>query len=608
MARKDKLTEAIRENEGRLQNLIQDLQVGILILDPIGEVIWSNPAALEMLGLTVDEMLGRTLGDPRWNVVREDGTEFPAEEQPAARALPTRRPVHNVAMGARHSTSRERVWLLVNVDPQLTRDGRISQAVVTFTDISDRRRADEKLRASEARYRELVESADDIIYRTDARGRFVYANPVALHVIGYSESELVGRHYLEMVRPDYRKEAESFYAQQVDQGIQNTYCEFPALTRDGSEVWIGQNVQLVMEAERLVGFQAVARDITERKRAQQAVERERQQLREIVSHAPVAMALLDRELRYIAHSAEWLSSWRVEAPYILGLANEEVLPWLGEGARDAFRRALGGEVVSSTEDSLERGDGSQVYMRWTIHPWRGPERAIEGAVMVALDIDVLVKARQAAQEASRLKSEFMANMSHEIRTPLNGVIGMTRLLLDTNLDGEQREYAEIIEISGRALLDIINDILDFSKIEAGRLDLEEVDFDLRVSVREVMDALAEGAHAKGLELLCLIHHDVPAALRGDPGRLRQILTNLVGNAIKFTEKGEVVLRVILTGAGERELGIRCEISDTGIGISEEAQHRLFQPFTQADGSTTRKYGGTGLGLAISKRLVTLMGG
>jgi two-component system, sensor histidine kinase and response regulator len=608
MAQKDRLTEALRENEGRLRNLIQDLNVGILLLDPKGEVIWSNPAALEMLGLTVEEMLGRTLSDERWNVVREDGTAFPAEERPAARALSTRRPAHNAVLGVRHPASRERVWLLVNADPQLTRDGRVSQVVVTFTDISDRRRADEKLRASEARYRELVESADDIIYRTDARGRFMYANPVALRVIGYPESDLVGRHYLEMVRPDYRKEAESFYTQQVDQGIQNTYCEFPALSRDGSEVWIGQNVQLVMEGDRLVGFQAMARDITERKRAQQAVERERQQLRDIVSHAPVAMALLDRERRYIAHSAEWLKTWKIDAPYILGLPNEEVLPWVGERVRDSLRRALEGEVISDPEACFERGDGSQVYMRWTIHPWRGAEGTIDGVVVVALNIDVLVKARQAAQEASRLKSEFMANMSHEIRTPLNGVIGMTRLLLDTNLDSEQREYAEIIEISGRALLDIINDILDFSKIEAGRLDLEEVDFDLRVSIREVMDALAEGAHAKGLELLCLIHHDVPAGLRGDPGRLRQILTNLVGNAIKFTEKGEVILRVTLGDPGERDVGVRCEISDTGIGIPPEAQRRLFQPFTQADGSTTRKYGGTGLGLAISKRLVSLMGG
>ena len=440
---------------------LEQLPLGFALVDTSGNTIWLNRAAREMLG-------------PRGFI--DAGT--------LARALDGACATTELDLGDRS--------LEITASP-VRNDGtnEVQFFFCTYRDITEARQGERALHDSRERYRHIIENANEIIYRADYRGNFTYVNPASIRITGFNEEELIGRHYLELIDPDYREAAQHFYEHQFRTNERISYFEFPMVTKSGVRTWVGQNVlTVVAENGRVAGYEAIARDITHRK---------------------------------------------------------------------------------GVEEELSR-------------------------------------ARDAALQSARAKSEFLANMSHEIRTPLNGVLGTAGLLLGTPLAPEQREYAEMIRSSGETLLSIVNDVLDLARVEAGKLTIEWIDFQLDDIIDRATEDFAARAAAKRLKFRTFVVPDVERALRGDSHRIRQVLLNLVGNAVKFTDRGEIVLTVMQPEQKESRVTLRFLVTDTGIGIEPEAQQRLFTPFTQADGTTTRKYGGSGLGLAVSKQLVEAMGG
>jgi len=361
------------------------------------------------------------------------------------------------------------------------------------------------------------------------------------------------------------------------------------------------------ERKRIEKSIYIFREVTGRKEAELELLRQKRYFEALVRNIPVAVVMLDTDGNIMDCNPAF--------ERLFGYQREEVIG----GNIDTFitTEETKEEAVRYTQKAMQRAvheigkrrrkDGSYVDVElFGVPVFVGAEKI--GVLGIYHDISELVQARREAEEADKAKGEFLANMSHEIRTPMNGVIGMIELALDTELTAEQRDYLKTALDSAEALLSLLNDILDFSKIEARQMDLDHIEFNLRTTVENVCHALAERAYSKGLEMACLIDYDIPTLLKGDPGRLRQILANLVGNAIKFTDEGEVVVRASKVTESKEAVKIRFEVEDTGIGIPHDRQDAVFGRFTQADGSTTRRYGGTGLGLAISQQLVALMGG
>ena len=482
---------AHRQKEEQLSAIMTAMDEGVVMQRPDGSVVAFNPAAERILGLTSDQLVGRTSMDPRWRAVHADGRDFPRQDHPAMVTLRTGTPVRQVVMGVGVEGAIRR-WLLINAQPMGRLDnGLPAGAVVSFSDITSLRQEEEARKRVEAQVARFFTLSLDLLCIASPDGRLLRVNPAWTAQLGWSQEELLSRPFIELVHPE---------------DVSKTLAEAARLARGNTTV----------------GF----------------------------------------ENRYRCKDGSFRN-----------------LSWVAAGSQeDGLLLAVARDVTS--------------------------QRAFEAA---------LTQARDAAEAAGRSKTEFLATMSHEIRTPMNGVIGLTEVLLDTPLDDAQRDLLRSIQSSGRALLDILNAILDWSRIQAGALQLERNAVDVLALARDVLTVLSPLALGKGLKVRLDGHPSdgpVRAAL-GDSGRIRQVLFNLVGNAIKFTTQGEVVVRVTTDAQVYDEYPqgcVRVTVTDTGIGISADQRERLFQRFTQADASTTRKYGGSGLGLAISRELVVAMGG
>ena len=479
-------------------------------------------------------------------------------------------------------------------------------------EITERKQAEEELRESEEKYRTILASIEDGYFEVDFSGSFTFFNDSLCKILGYPKEELMG-----MNNRQYTDEENAKKLYHTFKTIYNTedptegfYWEI--IRKDGNKKNVEASVSLMKDTEgKAVGFRGVVRDITERKQAEEALRTSERSQKTIIDSAQSGIVLIDPKTHVIIEA-------NPTAVEMIGASKEDITGKVchqyicpSEVGRCPITDL--GQDVDNSERVLLRANGESVPVLKKVVPitLNGRQYLLDSFIDIShlkRTEEALRKAKEDAEVASSAKSEFLANMSHEIRTPMNGIIGMTELALDTDLNREQREYLDMVKMSADSLLNIINDILDFSKIEARKLELEEIDFDLRNTLENAADTLALKANEKGLELTCHIKPDVPTALMGDPARLRQVIVNLAGNSIKFTEKGEVVIQVEMEKETDASAKLHFMISDTGIGIPPDKIESIFNSFEQADGSTTRRYGGTGLGLSISRQLVELMGG
>jgi len=610
--------EALRDSEHQWRSLTEALPQLVWTAPPDGACDYFSRQWTQYTGVGESQLLG-------WGWL---GVLHPDDREPTRRlwtdSLAGRNP-YDVEYRVRGQDGSYR-WFKTRGVPIRDSTGNIVKWFGTCTDITAGKQLEEELRQANARLDVAVRGSNVGIWEIDMPdGVYRNGSVHCLNVweqLGYDGAQSPTDHaaWRAHWHPDDEVGVERAVQAYLQGETKEFQTEYRVRHRDGSYRWVLSRGVAVRDAVgRPIRFAGSRFDITDRKRAEEALRESEERFRGTFENAAIGMGHVDVEGRFLRVNEKLCE--------IVGYTREEMLaktfqeityPEDLAADLEQFTSLMHGDLTSfSREKRFVRKDGSLVWVALSVSLQRDAAGRPVNTISIFQDIserkrleEELRQAKEAAEAANQAKDEFLANVSHEIRTPMNAILGMTELALDTPLTEDQRQSLQTVKSAADSLLGIINDLLDFSKIEAGKLELDPADFSLRRALGDTLRALAVRAHRKGLELVCHVQADVPDALVGDAGRLRQVLLNLVGNAIKFTDSGEVVVQAEVAGepTPEGEACLRLTVRDTGIGIRPDRQERIFRAFEQEDTSTTRKYGGTGLGLTIAARLVALMDG
>jgi len=593
--------------ERRADLVLEAVSQGIFGIDTEGMVTFVNRAASDMVGYELDELVGKEMHALTHHHY-VDGREYPAEQCPV---------FLTTIDGQPRNASDEVFWrsdgLSFPVEYSavpMMKEGSLIGSVVVFQDITERKRMEEKVRLSE----------EQLSYALEATGEGIWDWHISSGRVGHNHQWCqmlqLGDEYLEheyevfksFVHPEDVAEVTAAITRSIE-GSRPYHTVYRMMTGGGESIWVEDRGKVVQRDSngspmRMVGSIA---DITIRKHIQEALAKEREQLQMILDTSPVGVAFSSQGVIRFANP-------KFKEMFDVGLGDPSPSLYVNPGERNALIEQL--SMIGRVENYEIQMYGHDKQVRDILINYMSINYEGEDGILGWL-LDItdrkqaeleLARAKQAAEEATQAKSDFLANMSHEIRTPMNAIIGMSHLALQTELNHKQRNYIEKVNRSAEALLGIINDILDFSKIEAGKMDIEYIDFRLEDVLDNLANLVGLKGEEKGVELMFDLPSELPTALVGDPLRLGQILVNLGNNAVKFTEQGEVVVSAQVVEQDDEQVTIQFSVRDTGIGMTPEQTRKLFRSFSQADTSTTRKFGGTGLGLAICKKLTEMMNG